>query len=210
MSEYAEILGDVVKAKRLELNLTQSEVAEKVDVDVRTILNIENHKGNSKWEVLYPLIRALKIDATMLFTQSSIRNVMISHVSTYYWVSVPVPKSRHSTLSARLYWLLYGTIPTSRSKTNKQKQSLLLSHVRKQALRLRVWLVANRHFQLYNVHSRFFLTLWAEQRKIKQHSVFVHLCLRPLFAVWARYPYGLTKQIALLPSSSTNNYNQFT
>ena len=44
MSEYAEILGDVVKAKRLELNLTQSEVAEKVDVDVRTILNIENHK----------------------------------------------------------------------------------------------------------------------------------------------------------------------
>lgn len=67
MSEYAEILGDVVKAKRLELNLTQSEVAEKVDVDVRTILNIENHKGNSKWEVLYPLIRALKIDATMLF-----------------------------------------------------------------------------------------------------------------------------------------------
>ena len=65
MSEYAEILGDVVKAKRLELNLTQSEVAEKVDV--RTILNIENHKGNPKWEVLYPLIRALKIDATMLF-----------------------------------------------------------------------------------------------------------------------------------------------
>ena len=65
MSEYAEILGDVVKAKRLELNLTQSEVAEKVDV--HTILNIENHKGNPKWEVLYPLIRALKIDTTTLF-----------------------------------------------------------------------------------------------------------------------------------------------
>ena len=67
MSEYAEILGDVVKAKRLELNLTQSEVAERVDVDVRTILNIENHKGNPKWEVLSPLIRALKIDVDMLF-----------------------------------------------------------------------------------------------------------------------------------------------
>lgn len=60
MSEYAEILGDVVKAKRLELNLTQSEVAEKVDVDVRTILNIENHKGNPKWEVLYPSSAPLK------------------------------------------------------------------------------------------------------------------------------------------------------
>ena len=45
-----------------------------------------------------------------------------------------------------------------------------------QALRLRVWLVANRHFQLYNVYSCFFLTLWAEQRKIQQHGVFVHLC----------------------------------
>ena len=67
MSKYAEILGDIVKAKRLELNLTQSEVAEKVDVDVRTILNIENHKGNPKWEVLYPLILALKIDTTTLF-----------------------------------------------------------------------------------------------------------------------------------------------
>lgn len=67
MSKYAEILGDIVRAKRLELNLTQSEVAEKVDVDVRTILNIENHKGNPKWEVPYPLILALKIDTTTLF-----------------------------------------------------------------------------------------------------------------------------------------------
>ena len=45
----------------------RGEVAEKVDVDVRTILNIENHKGNPKWEVPYPLILALKIDTTTLF-----------------------------------------------------------------------------------------------------------------------------------------------
>lgn len=56
-----------MQEKCLELNLTQSEVAEKVDADVRTILNIENHKGNPKWEVLHPLIRTLKIDATTLF-----------------------------------------------------------------------------------------------------------------------------------------------
>ena len=67
MSECTKILGDIVKARRLELNLTQSEVAEKVDVDVRTILNIENHKGNPKWESLYPLIRVLGIDVTALF-----------------------------------------------------------------------------------------------------------------------------------------------
>lgn len=67
MSGYAKILGDIIKARRLELNLTQSEVAEKNDVDVRTILNIENHKGNPKWEILYPLIRALEIDVSALF-----------------------------------------------------------------------------------------------------------------------------------------------
>ena len=67
MSECAKFLGDIVKARRLELNLTQSEVAERVDVDVRTILNIKNHKGNPKWEVLYPLIRALEIDVATLF-----------------------------------------------------------------------------------------------------------------------------------------------
>ena len=31
------------------------------DIDVRTVMNIENHKANPKMEVLYPLIRALRI-----------------------------------------------------------------------------------------------------------------------------------------------------
>ena len=67
MSKHTEILGDIVKKKRLELGLTQSEVAEMIDVDNRTILHIENHKGNPKWEILYPLVRALEIDPSALF-----------------------------------------------------------------------------------------------------------------------------------------------
>ena len=67
MSKHTEILGDIVKKKRLELGLTQSEVAEMIDVDNRTILHIENHKGNPKWEILYPLVRALEIDPSTLF-----------------------------------------------------------------------------------------------------------------------------------------------
>ena len=50
-----------------KLDLTQSEVAESIDVDVRTVLNIENSKGNPKMEVLYPLVRVLKIDAKEIF-----------------------------------------------------------------------------------------------------------------------------------------------
>lgn len=67
MLNYAEILGDIVRKARSELELTQSEVAERIDVDARTILNIENHKGNPKLEVLFPLIRELKIDPSTIF-----------------------------------------------------------------------------------------------------------------------------------------------
>ena len=67
MHEYSRPLGDAIKRARGKLGLTQNEVADKADIDVRTVLNIENYKGNPKMEVLYPLVRALKIDAREIF-----------------------------------------------------------------------------------------------------------------------------------------------
>lgn len=67
MPDYSNTLGDAVRRARMKLDFTQSEVAESIDVDVRTVLNIENSKGNPKMEVLYPLVRALKIDAKEIF-----------------------------------------------------------------------------------------------------------------------------------------------
>ena len=67
MSDYAHTLGDAVKRARGKSGLTQSEVADAANVDVRTVLNIENYKGNPKMEVLYPLIRVLKIDTKVVF-----------------------------------------------------------------------------------------------------------------------------------------------
>ena len=67
MHEYSRPLGDAIKRARGKLDLTQNEVADMADVDVRTVLNIENYKGNPKMEVLYPLVRALKIDAREIF-----------------------------------------------------------------------------------------------------------------------------------------------
>lgn len=67
MSDYSRILGDAVKQARERANLTQKEVAEAADIDTRTVLNIENYKGNPKLEVLYPLIRTLNIDAREIF-----------------------------------------------------------------------------------------------------------------------------------------------
>ena len=67
MPEFSRPLGDAVKRARWRLNLTQSEVADAIGLDSRTILNIENYKGNPKMEVLYPLVRYLRIDAREIF-----------------------------------------------------------------------------------------------------------------------------------------------
>lgn len=74
MNEYSRPLGDTVKHARMSLKLTQCEVADSIGVDSRTILNIENYKGNPKMEVLYPLVRTLKIDAREIFTPEILRD----------------------------------------------------------------------------------------------------------------------------------------
>ena len=48
MLDYTHSLGDAIKCTRGKLGLTQSEVAERADIDVRTLINIENYKGNPK------------------------------------------------------------------------------------------------------------------------------------------------------------------
>lgn len=67
MQEYVHILGSIIRQERLKAGLTQDELAERVGIDPRTILKIENNRGNPKMEVLYPLIRALNIDANLIF-----------------------------------------------------------------------------------------------------------------------------------------------
>lgn len=67
MSDYMQVLGDIVRSARLERGLTQSDIADHIDVDTRTVLKIENHKDNPKMEVLFSLIRELQIDPNMIF-----------------------------------------------------------------------------------------------------------------------------------------------
>ena len=67
MQEFAYTLGNVVKHARLGQKMTQLEVAERIQADERTILNIEHYKGNPKMEILWALIRVLGIDANTVF-----------------------------------------------------------------------------------------------------------------------------------------------
>ena len=67
MLDHSQRLADAVKKARSELGLTQEEVADKCDTDVRTIINMEMGRGNPKLKTLFKVIRALKIDARELF-----------------------------------------------------------------------------------------------------------------------------------------------
>lgn len=67
MSDFTKPLGDAVRKARLELGYTQAQVADRIDIDTRTVLNIENYKGNPKMEVLFPLIRLLRVDPNEIF-----------------------------------------------------------------------------------------------------------------------------------------------
>lgn len=66
MQEYVHVLGDAVKQARLDLRLTQFEVAKSIHANERTIAYIEHYKGNPKMEILWLLLRALGIDANIL------------------------------------------------------------------------------------------------------------------------------------------------
>lgn len=78
MQEYVYVLGDVVKRARLELKLTQFEVAGSINADERTIANIEHYKGNPKFEILWPLIRSLRIDANEVFYPEKAKETCVS------------------------------------------------------------------------------------------------------------------------------------
>ena len=67
MHDFQRPLGIAVKKARTGQNLTQQEPADRLCIDVRTIVHIENYKANPKLEILYPLIRALRIDPSTIF-----------------------------------------------------------------------------------------------------------------------------------------------
>ena len=71
MYDFSKPLGDAVKKARHDAGLTQKELSVLLDMDYRTLQNIETYKGNPGMEKLYPLIRLLKIDPQEIFYPDS-------------------------------------------------------------------------------------------------------------------------------------------
>ena len=67
MQDYKLVLAKAVKDARTKRGLSQEKLAEILNLDSRTILNIEAGRGNPKFEILVALITYLKIPTESIF-----------------------------------------------------------------------------------------------------------------------------------------------
>ena len=61
------MIGDQIKKKRVELDMTQAELAQKISVKANTISNYEKGISSPSEDIIYKLMDALKCDANFLF-----------------------------------------------------------------------------------------------------------------------------------------------
>lgn len=60
-------MGAIIQKARDAREITQTTLADKIDVSLRTIIAIENGKRNPTFDVLYKIIRELNIPADLIF-----------------------------------------------------------------------------------------------------------------------------------------------
>lgn len=75
MNQSVSVLGNVVRATRKSKNLSQEDLAEKIGVCKRTIIDIEKNTGNPKFEILYMLVRELDLSLYQVFYPERIENL---------------------------------------------------------------------------------------------------------------------------------------
>ena len=65
-------MGKIIQKARDARGITQTVLADKIDVSLRTIIAIENGKRNPTFDVLYKIIRELNIPADLVFRPDDI------------------------------------------------------------------------------------------------------------------------------------------
>ena len=67
MAYFEPILGDVIRKHRKEHNLTQAELAEKIELTTRQLMSIEKGKSYPKFETLCRIVHVLNIPPNLVF-----------------------------------------------------------------------------------------------------------------------------------------------
>lgn len=81
-----EIFGIAVKTERLKRNLTQTQLAQRAGVSLRTITDVEKGRGNPRYDTMYQLIRYLNLPVTILFypeRNDHLLNIITEELSDY-------------------------------------------------------------------------------------------------------------------------------
>lgn len=64
---YIKALGDLVKAERIKLGFTQSELAHEMGLSLRTVGDIENYEGNPRFDTLCRVVAYLNLSGDSIF-----------------------------------------------------------------------------------------------------------------------------------------------
>lgn len=67
-------LGDLIKTERIKQGLSQSTLAERAKISLRTLSDIENYKGNPNLETLYLLANNLNLSLDSIFLKNDDEN----------------------------------------------------------------------------------------------------------------------------------------
>lgn len=164
--EFARPLGEAVKLARSKSGFTQGYVSEKTDVDIRTILNIENGNGNPTLEKLYSLVRFYGIDPRPFFypelaqdtsSREPLRLLLETCTEKEAEMITPIIRAILDALRTKDADDLQKIHNLEITVSKKS----LLPDVRRAGSASCVWLFAQDHFHLNDVDSCFLFALWA-------------------------------------------------
>lgn len=79
MHPFSRSLARAVKNALDKMDLTQEQVGELVDTNTRTISSIENGRSNTRMNILYPLVRSLRIDPNEIFYPETVAESSVKH-----------------------------------------------------------------------------------------------------------------------------------
>ncbi|UOO38413.1 helix-turn-helix transcriptional regulator [Oscillospiraceae bacterium CM] len=97
-------MGAVIQAARLAHGITQTALAERIDVSLRTVIAIETGKRNPTFEVLYKVIRELNIPADLIFRPDYVHGTPEQEQFIREFRDADEQEQRIAIASARSIW----------------------------------------------------------------------------------------------------------
>jgi DNA-binding XRE family transcriptional regulator len=97
-------MGVIIQEARIAHGMTQSALAEKIDVSLRTVIAIETGKRNPTFEVLYKIIRELNIPADLIFRPNDVPGTPEQEQFVQEFRDASEQEQRVAIASARSIW----------------------------------------------------------------------------------------------------------